>query len=261
MEITELPIGTWTEDYKEFLESLITSNTGYLKSFESHYTAKNIKFILHFFPGARAKFGDKFETEYKLYSSKNMGINNMHLYNESGTINKYTNTTDIIKEWSKIRILKYHERKVAQLKILEKEFTILSAKIRFILDVISGNIKIMNIKLNVIADKLHELKYPKITKDDEFEDVDDNTIKGYNYLLKMPISQLTLDRKIILENEVLELENKIKELNSTSIQNIWKKELDELINAWEIHKTFIENDYLVDKNNISNNKTKTKTKK
>jgi DNA topoisomerase II len=261
VEITELPIGTWTEDYKEFLESLITSNTGYLKSFESHYTAKNIKFILHFFPGARAKFGDKFETEFKLYSSKNMGINNMHLYNESGTINKYSNTTDIIKEWSKIRILKYHERKVAQLKILEKEFTILSAKIRFILDVISGNIKIMNIKLNVIADRLQELKYPKITKDDESDDVDDNTIKGYNYLLKMPISQLTLDRKIILENEVLELENKIKELNSTSIQNIWKKELDELINAWETHKTFIENDYLVDKNNISNNKTKIKTKK
>ena len=49
--ITELPIGIWTEDYKEYLESIITNNQFNLKSFESHYTAKNVKFILHFAPG------------------------------------------------------------------------------------------------------------------------------------------------------------------------------------------------------------------
>jgi len=48
LEITELPIGTWTEDYKEFLENMITSGLNNLKYIENHYTSKNVRFILHF---------------------------------------------------------------------------------------------------------------------------------------------------------------------------------------------------------------------
>jgi hypothetical protein len=88
------------------------------------------------------------------------------------------------------------------------------AKIRFIIDVISGNIQIMNKKLVDIAKKLVELKYPRINTesniivagniDDDKDPNDDGDteknkdVKDFNYLLKMPISQLTYDRKIIL---------------------------------------------------------------
>lgn len=259
LEITELPIGLWTEDYKEFLENMITNNLNYLKSFENHYTSKNVKFILYFNGDIKTKLGDKFESEFKLISSKNMSINNMHLYSKHGAIKKYESTTAILKEWAITRIEKYIERKNYQIKLLEKDYNILSAKIRFIIDVIEGNILIMNKKLVDISKKLNELEYPKIiTNKNVDENEDDQNDNGYNYLLKMPISQLTYDRKIILEKEVQEVGKKLNELRNTAIQKIWKNELEELLEAWIDHKNIIEQDYLDDKNGIVSDKKQKK---
>jgi hypothetical protein len=174
-------------------------------------------------------------------SSKNLSINNIHLFNKNGSIQKYDNTTEIIKEWSKTRILKYFERKEYQIKILEKDYLVLSAKIRFILDVISGNIQIMNKKLAEIAKRLVELKYPRINTDgnasDAVDDADadapaDKNIKDFNYLLRMPISQLTYDRKIILEKEVDELSTNLKNLRNKRIEDLWMADLTALEDAW-----------------------------
>ena len=122
----------------------------------------------------------------------------------------------------------------------------------------------MNVKLDIISKRLNELNYSKIYKDsdNDIDDNEDSIIKGYNYLLKMPISQLTLDRKIILEKEVNDLKNILDKLKNTNIQDIWLNELNILLSKWCEHKQFIENDYLNDKNS-NKNKTNTikKTKK
>jgi DNA topoisomerase-2 len=249
LEITELPIGIWTEDYKEMLEEMITNNANFLKSFESHYTSKNVRFILNFNGDIKTKLKDKFESEFKLVSSKNMSINNMHLYNSNGAIKKYDNTSYIIKEWCALRMSKYDERKKYQIKILEKDLNVLSTKIRFIIDVIEGRVQIMNKKISEINHTLTELKYPKLN-DNESDDNDDKNDKGYNYLLKMPISQLTYDRKIILEKEVEDLSQKINNLRNTSIEKLWKNELTELMEAWNNHREMIEEDYKNDKEGI-----------
>jgi len=278
VEITELPIGSWTEDYKEFLENMITSGLNNLKYIENHYTSKNVKFILHFNANVRETLGDKFEQLFKISSSKNLSINNIHLFNKSGAIQKYDNTTDIIKEWAKTRVLKYFERKAYQIKILEKDFLVLSAKIRFIIDVISGNIQIMNKKLVDIAKRLVELKYPRINTetnivvagniDDDDKDPNDvgdteknKDVKDFNYLLKMPISQLTYDRKIILEKEVDELNNNLKNLRNNKIEDIWMTDLIALENAWNEHKDFILKDYENDRKGIVEPKAQKKGKK
>ena len=278
VEITELPIGSWTEDYKEFLENMITSGLNNLKYIENHYTSKNVKFILHFNANVRETLGDKFEQLFKISSSKNLSINNIHLFNKSGAIQKYDNTTDIIKEWAKTRVLKYFERKAYQIKILEKDFLVLSAKIRFIIDVISGNIQIMNKKLVDIAKRLVELKYPRINTetnivvagniDDDNNDLNDigdteknKDVKDFNYLLKMPISQLTYDRKIILEKEVDELNNNLKNLRNNKIEDIWMTDLIALENAWNEHRDFIVKDYDNDRKGIVEPKAQKKKAK
>ena len=229
---------------------MITTNSNFLKSFDNHYTSKNVRFILHFNGDIRAKLGDKFETEFKLVSSKNLSINNMHLYSSQGAIRKYDNTSNIVKEWSMTRIEKYDARKNYQIKILEKDYNILSTKIRFITDVIEGNIPIMNKKISEITARLVQLKYPKINEENEEEEINN----AYNYLLKMPISQLTYDKKIILEKEVEDVAKKLNDLKNTSIEKIWKSELLELLEAWNNHKERIEEDYLNDKNGIVSDK-------
>ena len=263
MEITELPIGTWTEDYKEMLENMITNNQNSLKYFENHYTSKNVRFVLHFNPNSKAELEEKAETIFKLSSSKNLSINNMHLFNDKGVIEKYNTTTDIIKKWAEIRFQKYYERKQHQIKMLEKDHNILSAKIRFILDVIAGNIQIMNKKLVDISKRLIELEYPRISvgKMDEDNEESSNDIKDFHYLLKMPISQLTFDRKIILEKEVEELSNKLNNLKNTNIEDLWLADLNELQEAWEEHKKEIEQDYENDRKGVVTTKTKKRVAK
>ena len=231
IEITELPIGTWTESYKEFLEELIVNNNHpYLKSFENHYTAKNIKFILKVAEGCKDELDAKILTEFNLTSSKNLGLNNMHLFSEKGCIKKYNTTSSIIKEWFKTRIHKYYERKEKQLSIMEEEYNLLSAKIRFIIDIIEGNIIIMNIKIKDIEDQLEKKEYYKNND-------------SYDYLLRMPISQLTMEKKEILEKEVKLLKDKIDNLKDMSIVSIWENELNELLVEWNKHKMMIEEDY------------------
>ena len=117
------------------------------------------------------------------------------------------------------------------------------------IDVIEGRIIIMNKKISEIAARLTELGYPKIQTQKD-EDDEDSGHNGYNYLLKMPISQLTYDRKIILEKEVTELAKKSEDLRNTSIEQIWKTELEQLLEAWHNHKDSIETDYTNDKNGI-----------
>jgi DNA topoisomerase II len=271
VEITELPVGSWTEDYKEFLENMITNNLNNLKYIENHYTSKNVKFVLHFNGNVRENIESNFDVLFKLQSSKNLSINNIHLFNKDGAIQKYESAIDIIKEWSETRVLKYFERKNYQLKILEKDAKILSNKMRFILDVINGNIQIMNKKLSDITLRLIELKYAPIiidesdeNKDDEIGDAGDAgdavNYKHYNYLLKMPISQLTYDRKVILEKEYNELNERLKNLKNTNIEDLWLSDLDALEKEWIIHRDIILKEYENDRLGIVDSKVANKKK-
>jgi len=277
VEITELPIGTWTEDYKDMLENMITNGLNNLKYIENHYTSKNVKFILHFNTSVKDNMTDNFDVLFKLQSSKNLSINNIHLFNKDGAIQKYDTAVEIIKEWAETRIFKYFERKNYQIKNLEKEAKVLSNKMRFILDVIAGNIQIMNKKLKEITERLIELKYPPINTGsedvgEELEEKEEKAVdevvdaninyKHYNYLLKLPISQLTYDRKVILEKEYNELDEKLRILKNTNIEDLWLNDLSELEKEWDEHKDNILKEYENDRLGIVDSKVvKKKAKK
>ena len=66
--------------------------------------------------GACINNDSKFEINFKLVSTKNLSINNMHLYSDKGAIKKYVNTQSIVKEWSKVRIKNILKEKHFRLK-------------------------------------------------------------------------------------------------------------------------------------------------
>ena len=241
VEITELPIGTWTEDYKDFLTSLLANNSPVLKDFENHYTDKHVRFILKFYPNVRAAVELNFETEFKLVSNKNLSMNNIHLYNEDGAIQKYKNTEEIIKAWSTVRLATYYDRKKYQLKQLENKFTLVSAKVRFIQEIIDQTLIVMNRKQKEIEEELQAKGYPLLPEDDFTPDEEEEKDKApkpldYNYLIKMPIQQLTFEKKQALEKEAHRLDMEIKELRNKAIHHIWLEELHQVEEAWNLYK-------------------------
>ena len=105
IRILELPVGTWTEDYKLFLEDLV-ERTPDVKGFENEYTDEVAQFVITFTSSAAVEGRlqahgatgelNKFENEFRLISSKSITTTNMYLYNERGQIRKYSSARDIL---------------------------------------------------------------------------------------------------------------------------------------------------------------------
>ena len=263
VEITELPIGVWTDDYKEFLEGLVSGGHPILKNFVNHCTTKSIKFHLTIHPGSRAAAEAVFETEFKMVSTKNMSLNNIHLYTAEGAIKKYKDTNEVCREWACTRLEKYLERKNHQLHQMEQTYILISAKVRFIQEIIDEKLKIMNKKIKEVEAQLIAGKYPSIKEEvkvkaagdieaseaevEEAASVKADGASGYSYLTRMPIHQLTYEKKQALEKEAAEIKAKIEALRATPIHHIWRNELRELTKIWEAYKNEVEADYVADR--------------
>ena len=262
VEINELPICVWTDDYKEMLINMITNGSVYLKDFSSHYTPNKVKFILYLYPNVRAKLEPIFETEFKMISSKNLGMNNIHLYGADGAIRKFKDTQDIVQEWAKVRLLKYYERKRYQLRKMEADFKIVGAKVRFIQDIIDKKVNVMNQKQKDVDEQLTKLGYPKMSDTEESGEEQlpapvaeaeagpsivalptKQKEADYNYLTRMPINQLTYEKKLALEKEAEKLKMLIRDLKAKAVYSIWNEELQEFSKEWESFKTNMDNYY------------------
>jgi DNA topoisomerase-2 len=227
IEITELPIGTWTSDYKEFLETYIEKNPKVLKDYESHYTESNVHFVLHFQAGVLAELlttedkngRPKFENEFKLSSNKGLQTGNMHLYDEHGVIRLYSSAMEIIENFYRVRLGAYTTRKERLVAKLEKELLYLRAKARFILEVIAKKLIVFDVKKDVIITALKTGEYPE-------------NEGSYDYLVKMPIYSLTQERKEELLKEVMEKEMVLEALREQTPQQLWLADLNDFETAY-----------------------------
>lgn len=238
LTITELPVGEWTSNYKEYLEKLLDDvpirgkpdnkktkkqpkkeKENPFLSYKDNNTDTRIQFELTFEDGYldTAKDVDKLFHLYKKYS-----ISNMHLYGPEGHIKRYDSVEDIMRDYYKVRLVMYQKRKDYQLDILKHQLKVISFKVKFILMVVEKKLEINNKKKQEIEDKLEKLKFPKIgrTKDD--------TKVSYDYLLSMPLYNLTQEKIEELKEQEKEKQTEYDDLNKKTCQYIWLKELDEL---------------------------------
>jgi DNA topoisomerase-2 len=262
LEITELPVGVWTETYKEHLTKMIVDGSTLLKDFESHYTDKKACFTLKIFPGKREAVEnvlcDVGSAGFKLEASKSLGVSNMHLFDAECAIHKYADTVDIVKAWAHVRLATYLKRKKHQLRTMEAEYRKVSAKVRFINDFIKGTVVIMNRKEDDVDAQLERLEYPRLgsVAAEAAVEVDadrEATVAvapsanyasaNFRYLTNLPIRQLTTEQKAKLESEAATLKEAIDALTSMPIHRIWRKELSELHVAWDAHRAAIEKSY------------------
>ena len=115
IEITELPIGTWTQDYKEFLESLMEvkekGKKPLVKDYDDMSTEKNVNFVVEFYPNVLKQLTQtvkdisgnctekvsELEKLLKLYTTHS--TNNMYLFDSEEHLQKYDSASDIIEAY------------------------------------------------------------------------------------------------------------------------------------------------------------------
>lgn len=222
VEVTELPIQVWTEDFKNHLDGYIDKHPKILKDYESHYTETSVKFILQFQSSSvlddllRETDGtNKFEKDFKMISTRAVNTNNMHLFNRNGVITKYANVSEILKEFYDVRLEYYVKRKEHKLNQYEKELLNLDSRIKFIMSIIDGKLKVANGKKEDILNFLEKNKFPKMND-------------KYDYLINMPVYNLTYEKKEELLKEFNNKDSQYEMYKKKTIENLWMDDLSEL---------------------------------
>jgi DNA topoisomerase-2 len=218
VEITELPVGFWTEDFKVLLEEMLDKD---LKQYESHCSDKKIKFLLTFqnadslnsYLQVENNGYTKLENDFKLVSSKNLGITNMYLYNSQGQITKYDTPLDIIRDFYNVRMDYYVKRKEFICRKLEEDMKFMLAKIKFIKSVVSEDLKVSKMKKQEVEEALLRESYPYMND-------------SYDYLMRIPIYNFTTDKVEELEKEYAKTESILNAIISKSEKSMWLEELD-----------------------------------
>ncbi len=202
IQITELPINTWTDPYvikmrkqidkyderniDEIKKRKITKSTtkqkdkknkkdkkkeekplkGFIKTCRnlSPNNSIDITFTLNKFSLRESYKNNNILKDFHLTST--IKTSNLLLYNENDTLTKYKTPNDILIAFYNNRLLKYRERQLKYLEILRNQLQILVYKQKYINDVINNVIVFdgKNKKIDII-NRLIELKYPKLSTD------------------------------------------------------------------------------------------------
>jgi DNA topoisomerase-2 len=114
VEITELPIRLWTQDFKDRLVDIITKTDkggGWIKDYDDYNTHKKVHFIIRLDnTNMQAALNEGLEDKFKL--TKSVATSNMVAFDAEGRITKYAGPEDILKEFYTIRLKFYEKRKV-----------------------------------------------------------------------------------------------------------------------------------------------------
>ena len=232
VHITELPIGLWTQDYIEYLASLLDKKNQSEKIIVdfndiSNDTMIDIKVI---FQAGKVNelYNDKIDENInglekflKLYNYQT--LTNMHLFDYNDKLKKYENVKEIIDDYYIKRLELYNKRKEYQLKILRDELVILSNKARFIQENLDDIIDLRKKSNLENENKLMERKYDRIEN-------------SYKYLLKLPMDSVSLENFEKLMKEKDEKESLIKKLESLTNIDLWLEELSILENNYKEYK-------------------------
>jgi DNA topoisomerase II len=209
IEITELPIRTWTQDFKDKLEEIIKGDkvSSFIKDYKDYNTHKDVHFVIQIekeqFERVRR---EGFEETFKL--TKSIATSNLVAFDPEGRITKYASVEDILKEFYAVRIKFYEKRKQWLLADMQKDLDKLSNQARFVQMIIDHKLNISKKKKAVLISELKKLNFKPFakvedaTKDGELQAVaqdepesEEEEVLGanvYDYLLGVSVSlQLT----------------------------------------------------------------------
>jgi DNA topoisomerase II len=228
VRITELPIGVWTDDFKQYLEGLmdVSANKGkkkdlVIRDYNDLSTDTHVDITITFTNDSisqlRAKKLDYgcngLEKLLKLYTTHSTA--NMHMFTHEEKLKKYDHIEGIIDDYYDIRYQCYQKRKSYQVDLLEKELLLLSNKAKYIQYNLDDKIDLRR--------KTHSQVY-EMLEGYEFDKVDES----FKYLVKMPMDSVTQENIDRIMKEKGTKETELSKLKITSIQDMWLGELDKL---------------------------------
>jgi len=209
--VTELPIGTWTEDYKTFLDKLETENTIY--GYKNMSTETTVNFEIKMPLETVYEWKDNREIEKKLKLVSHISAKNMYVFNENNEIVKMESPEEIIYHFWRIRNEYYIKRQTNLVNKLSYELNVITAKIDFVNDVIDENIKVFRQKLEYINKQLEDKNYMKVEN-------------SYTYLTDMKIHTFSEDTIEKLTNKQKDTQEMYTKISDYKLRDFWMNDIN-----------------------------------
>lgn len=259
IRIRELPVGTWTKDYKAFLDDMLVAQEDaakaynaaakkggkndkgkdipkpqvWLKSYEEAYNDIDACFILYMdhdaYHEARA-YSAEFESRFKLISS--FKTSNMVAFNTHGIIHRYNGVGEVLEDFYNERHSVYARRKAYQLNELERVRVELEARLTFVRAVVEKRLVIADAEDEQLLEGLLSLGVPALSAQDDPRD-----LKGYDYLLRMRVDRLKAASIAELQQEVAKSREAYDTLISMTVEQLWLHELEDFERAWKEYES------------------------
>jgi DNA topoisomerase-2 len=250
--ITELPVGTWTTDYKQFLDDLCVagaaggkggagaSSTGkadpsktedgkpVLRNFDDLYTHIAVKFVLEldpdYYDDAKAN-PVEFEKRFKLTST--WRTSNMVAFDTEMRITRYGCIGDLLEAYYVPRLAAYEARRAAEMARLHAEAIEADAKARFLAAVLAGTIDLRRAEDSDIVAAMIAHELPALSADKVATNVD-----AYDYLLRLRMDRVKAAAVEDQKRAVAVAQTAVAELEGTTAQQLWLRDLADFDVAW-----------------------------
>lgn len=260
--ITELPVGTWTKNYKAFLDelcenddkkikdakkdakkiekggSVVSKSTKAskvdeeplgIKGFDDLYNDIDVKFVLYFNDDGYEAMKDdkeKFEKKFKLKSS--WKTTNMTCFDADFNIVKYKTIGDILEKFIEKRLPLYEARRQSILETLKKHIEELDAKRRFIQAILDERLVLQKKTDEEIVAQLKKCDIPPLsnpTAPDEYD--------SYEYCNRMRIDRVKQSAVIELDKQITDKSTEIKRLEAETASSLWMSDLNDFEETWK----------------------------
>lgn len=202
--VTELPVKIWNENYKQFLHDLEDKKV--IKNFKDKCTESEIHYEI--------TLGNNVDMNrlYEILGLVNtLSLNNLTLYDENGKIKKYDDVNNILTSYIRIRLEYYEKRKEYLIKTITELIKKLENKMRFIDYYINDKIKIHKVSNKEIKEQFEK-----------------HNFINHDELLNINLRSLTNEKYKELKNTIEREKKKLEELQLSTPEIMWKKELEKL---------------------------------
>jgi DNA topoisomerase-2 len=239
IRVTELPVGFWTENFKELLEELIEPTTvskdgkkqvPSIKDYDDMSRDTTVDFTITFPKGKLEELEmticdnncNGLEKLLKLFTTNTN--TNMRLFDAKDKLKKYETVESIIDDYFVTRYEMYQTRKDFMIDALTKELVLLSNKARYIKENLDSTIDLRKKSKAQVSEMLKTKGYSMIDEDEE-----------YKYLVKLPMDSVTEEnvQKIFKEQENKSAE--LETVKNTSPNQMWSGELNNLKREYTVY--------------------------
>ena len=235
--ISELPVGTWTKDYKTYLDTLCTNTRvsdkekdikPVLESFDDLYNDTEVKFVLYLNQDTYFEMRtDAPAAEKMLQLTTTWHTTNMVCFSPEMKIKRYGTVGDMMEDYYQVRLKGYETRKDLEIKRLDHELVEYDAKARFLLALLEDRMDLRRKSDEAIVEALKAHNLPALDSMDKPDSVD-----SYEYLLRMRMDRVKASAVEDARKHVELAKAALETLRATTVQTLWANDLDVFEMSW-----------------------------